>query len=109
MLLDESGRIKLFDFRISRISDFADGLTRPGESLGTPFYMSPEQIRGEVCDARSDLYSLGVIFFELLTGRRPFDNESVTAIQVAHLSTPAPSLVEMAPELPPMCDEIVQK
>ena len=93
--LDIAGRIHILDFGISKTVDFADGLTRPGESLGTPYYMSPEQSRGEVCDARSDLYSLGVIFFELLTGRRPFDNESVTAIQIAHLSTPAPSL---APE-----------
>jgi len=107
--LDIAGRIHILDFGISKTVDFADGLTRPGESLGTPYYMSPEQIRGEVCDARSDLYSLGVIFFELLTGRRPFDNESVTAIQIAHLSSPAPSLQEVAPQLPPMCDEMVQK
>lgn len=107
--LDIAGRIHILDFGISKTVDFADGLTRPGESLGTPYYMSPEQIRGEVCDARSDLYSLGVIFFELLTARRPFDNESVTAIQIAHLSAPAPSLLEQAPQLPPMCDEIVQR
>ena len=109
MLLDESGRIKLFDFGISRISDFADGLTRPGESVGTPFYMSPEQIRGEACDIRSDLYSLGVVFFELISGRRPFENESATAIQIAHLSSPAPSLLSLDPEVPPGCDAIVQK
>jgi serine/threonine protein kinase len=107
--LDVSGRIHILDFGISKTADLADGLTRPGESLGTPYYMSPEQIRGEVCDGRSDLYSLGVIFFELLTGKRPFDNESVTAIQIAHLSAPPPSVLDVAPELPPMCDEIVQK
>ena len=107
--LDIAGRIHILDFGISKTADLADGLTRPGESLGTPFYMSPEQIRGEGCDVRSDLYSLGVIFFELLTGKRPFDSESVTAIQIAHLSTPAPSILELAPHLPPMCDEIVQK
>ena len=109
MLLDESGRIKLFDFGISRISDFADGLTRPGESVGTPFYMSPEQIRGEACDIRSDLYSLGVVFFEFISGRRPFENESATAIQIAHLSSPAPSLLSLDPDLPAGCDAIVQK
>jgi len=107
--LDVSGRIHILDFGISKTVDLADGLTRPGESLGTPFYMSPEQIRGEGCDARSDLYSLGVIFFELLTGKRPFENESVTAIQIAHLSAQPPSILELAPHLPPMCDEIVQK
>jgi len=109
MLLDESGRIKLLDFGISRVADFADGLTRPGESVGTPFYMSPEQIRGEACDIRSDLYSLGVVFFELISGRRPFENESATAIQIAHLSSPPPSLLSLDPGLPAGCDAIVQK
>ncbi len=109
MLLDEGGRIKLLDFGISRITDIADGLTRPGESIGTPHYMSPEQIRGEACDIRSDLYSLGVVFFELISGRRPFENESVTAIQIAHLSSDPPSLLSLDPTLPPGCDAMVQK
>ncbi|MGI4853962.1 MAG: protein kinase domain-containing protein [Janthinobacterium lividum] len=107
--LDTAGRIKILDFGISKITDIADGLTRPGESLGTPFYMSPEQIRGEGCDVRSDLYSLGVVFFELLTGRRPFENESATAIQIAHLSTPPPSVLSVDETLPPMCDQIIQR
>ncbi|MGI4756765.1 MAG: protein kinase domain-containing protein [Janthinobacterium lividum] len=107
--LDTAGRIKILDFGISKITDIADGLTRPGEALGTPFYMSPEQIRGEGCDVRSDLYSLGVVFFELLTAHRPFENESATAIQMAHLSTPAPSVLSHDATLPPMCDHIIQK
>jgi len=109
MLLDESGRIKLLDFGISRIADLADGLTRPGESIGTPHYMSPEQIRGEACDIRSDLYSLGVVFFELISGRRPFENESATAVQIAHLSSPPPSLLSLDSQLPVGCDAIVQR
>ena len=109
MHLDTTGRVKLLDFGISKITDIADGLTRPGEALGTPFYMSPEQIRGEGCDIRSDLYSLGVVFFELLTGRRPFENESATAIQMAHLSTPPPSVLVYDPSIPPMCDAIIQR
>jgi serine/threonine-protein kinase len=109
MLLDESGRIKLLDFGISRIHDAADGLTRPGESMGTPFYMSPEQIRGEVCDIRSDLYSLGVVFFELLTGQRPFYNEVTSAVLLAHLMTEPPSLLTLDPALAPACDAMVQK
>jgi len=109
MLLDENGRIKLLDFGISRITDLSDGLTRPGESMGTPYYMSPEQIRGETCDIRSDLYSLGVVFFELLTGKRPFEMESTVGIQMAHLNTAPPSLLIYDPELPAECDTIVQK
>ncbi len=107
--LDTAGRIKILDFGISKITDVADGLTRPGEALGTPFYMSPEQIRGEGCDIRSDLYSLGVVFFELLTARRPFENESATAIQIAHLSTSPPSVLSYDATLPLMCDQIIQK
>src|SRR6201996_604022 len=109
MLLDENGRIKLLDFGISRIADLSDGLTRPGESMGTPYYMSPEQIRGETCDIRSDLYSLGIVFFELLTGRRPFELESTVGIQMAHLNTAPPSLLAYDPELPAACDVIIQK
>jgi serine/threonine-protein kinase len=109
MLLDEGGRIKLLDFGISRITDIADGLTRPGESIGTPHYMSPEQIRGEACDIRSDLYSLGVVFFELISGQRPFEHESVTAIQMAHLSSAPPSLLSLDPNLPAGADAMVQK
>ncbi len=109
MLLDEGGRIKLLDFGISRIADLSDGLTRPGESIGTPYYMSPEQIRGEACDIRSDLYSLGCVFFELISGSHPFENESATAIQIAHLSSPPPSLLTIVPDLPPACDAMVQK
>ena len=109
MLLDESGRVKLLDFGISRIMDFSDGLTRAGEAVGTPYYMSPEQIRGEACDIRSDLYSLGIVFFELLTGRRPFEQETATAIQMAHLTMEPPSLLSLDPQLPAGCDAIVQK
>lgn len=109
MLLDESGRVKLLDFGISRIADLSDGLTRAGESIGTPYYMSPEQIRGEACDIRSDLYSLGVVFFELLTGSRPFEHESATTVQIAHLTTAPPSLMTYDPQLPAACDAIVQK
>jgi len=109
MLLDENGRIKLLDFGISRIADLSDGLTRPGESMGTPYYMSPEQIRGETCDIRSDLYSLGIVFFELLTGKRPFEMESAIGVQMAHLNTMPPSLLEFDPALPAECDTILQK
>ena len=109
ILLDTTGRIMLLDFGISKIADVATGLTRPGESVGTPYYMSPEQIRGEACDVRSDLYSLGVIFFELLTGSRPFMADSIPAIQQAHLAIPAPSLLAADPSLPQACERLVQK
>ena len=109
MLLDESGRIKLLDFGIARIADNSNGLTLPGESIGTPYYMSPEQVRGEPCDIRSDLYSLGVVFFELLSGHKPFENESASAVQIAHLTVTPPSLLIYDRNLPEPCDGIIQK
>jgi len=107
--LDGMGRALLLDFGIAKTADLPDGLTRMGESLGTPFYMCPEQIRGEVCDARSDLYALGVVFFELLTARHPFEGESTTAIQMAHLSTPPPSVIQYDQAIPASCDAVIQK
>lgn len=107
--LDAMGRAMLLDFGIAKTADLPDGLTRAGESLGTPFYMCPEQIRGEVCDARSDLYALGVVFFELLTARHPFEGDSSTAIQMAHLSTPPPSISAYEPGIPASCDAIIQR
>ena len=109
ILLDKTGRVMILDFGISKIADVATDLTRPGESLGTPYYMSPEQIRGEPCDLRSDLYSLGIILFELLTGRRPFNADSLIAIHVAHLTAPIPLLQAADPSLPEVCELFVQK
>jgi formylglycine-generating enzyme required for sulfatase activity len=109
MLLDGNGRVVILDFGISKAADVADGLTRPGESVGTQYYMSPEQIRGQACDARSDLYSLGVVFFELLTGKHPFDHETVTAIQMAHLTEPPPSPLSLEPGLPEVCGQLIEK
>ena len=98
-LLDD-GRVKLCDFGIARLGD-ATHLTAAGNFIGTPLYMSPEQFRGESLDARSDLYSLGCVLYELLVGAPPF--ESVTnpaAIMYQHISaTPAPPRTRR-PEVP---------
>jgi alpha-tubulin suppressor-like RCC1 family protein len=73
---EESGRAMLSDFGIAR-SDEHDSMTMTGTALGTPFYMSPEQVEGKAVDGRSDLYSLGLVAWEMLTGRRPWDGESL--------------------------------
>ncbi len=99
--LDTSGRVILLDFGIAKATDVPTGLTRTGERLGTPFYMSPEQLRGETCDARSDLYSLGVAWFEVLTGTKPFTGDNYYAMEHAHLNTPAPSPAQIDPSIPP--------
>jgi tRNA A-37 threonylcarbamoyl transferase component Bud32/DNA-binding NarL/FixJ family response regulator len=101
--------LALADFGISkRLHDSRD-LTAQSGVVGTPSYLSPEQARGAPVDPRSDLYSAGVIFFELLTGRKPFRSESAAGLVYQHLHTPAPRLpAELAP-LQPMMDMLLAK
>jgi serine/threonine protein kinase len=107
--LDTSGRAIVLDFGIAKASYGSGDITLPGEGLGTPFYMSPEQFRGEECDPRSDLYSLGVVFFELLTGQRPFQGDSFTEIRKAHLAADRPRLRSCDPALPDSYENLVLK
>ncbi len=95
--------VKLLDFGVAK-SMREHTLTASGELLGTPVYMSPEQITGEQFDARSDLWSLGIVAFRCLAGRRPFQAESVAAVayQIVHTAMPAPS--SLAPDIPPAVD-----
>lgn len=87
VLLTEAGRAILTDFGIARLVQ-SNRLTADGVSTGTPIYMSPEQANGEPGDARSDLYALGVIVYELLTGRPPFADDTSLAVMLKHLNTP---------------------
>ncbi len=86
------GQIKLTDFGIARLSDEAS-LTADGQIFGTPSYMSPEQIEGRGLDHRSDLFSLGVVLYEMLAGRKPFSGDGVVAITYAIMNAEAPPLI----------------
>jgi serine/threonine protein kinase len=109
LYLDQNGRIIVLDFGIAKAADVPTVLTMATERLGTTYYMSPEQIRGEPCDTRSDLYSLGVVFFELLSGRKPFEGDSNRAVELAHVQSPPPDLKEFDPGVPDQLAAVVRK
>src|SRR5256885_531249 len=100
--------VKLTDFGIVRVVE-EGGLTNSGIVLGTADYLSPEQARGETLTASSDLYSLGVVMFEMLAGRPPFVGPTAVSIAMQHASTNPPSLRQFNPTVPPEVEKIVMK
>lgn len=100
--------VKLTDFGIVRVAEDA-GLTNSGIVLGTADYLSPEQARGEKLTASSDLYSLGVVMFEMLAGRPPFVGPTAVSIAMQHASTNPPSLLQFNANVPPALEQIVMK
>ena len=97
ILVREDGLVKLTDFGIARALD-AIGHTRVGEMLGTPNYISPEQALGQPATGASDLYALGVVGHEMLTGQRPFDRGTPIATAMSHVNEPPPPLADDVPE-----------
>lgn len=99
ILFDARGDAKIMDFGLAA-PVAAKGSSAEGQVFGTPRYMSPEQVRGERVDPRTDLYALGVMLFELATGFPPFEHAVITELLRMHLSTPVPRAKELAPDLP---------
>ncbi|MEP7356248.1 MAG: SUMF1/EgtB/PvdO family nonheme iron enzyme, partial [Anaerolineales bacterium] len=109
VLLDQQGNPFIADFGLAKLIE-AGGITNSGlEMIGTPHYMSPEQARGQPVDGRSDLYSLGVLLFQMLTGRVPFDGDSTVGIVMKHINAPVPDVTESWPTLPPALNAVVAK
>jgi eukaryotic-like serine/threonine-protein kinase len=100
VLLNGDGHAKVTDFGIARSLDVEKGVTQTGTVLGTSDYIAPEQASGEVVSRETDVYSLGVVLFELLTGAVPFRGESFVAVALQHVSEPPPSVLERRPETP---------
>jgi hypothetical protein len=102
------GSVKVMDYGIARVRRF-EGLTLTGAFLGSPDYVAPEAIEGRNTDGRSDLYSLGVLFFEALAGRRPFLADTPFAILRQHLTEPPPALATLRPGIPTDLEAVVQR
>ncbi|MCS7161614.1 MAG: serine/threonine-protein kinase, partial [Gemmatales bacterium] len=102
ILLTRRGEVKITDFGLSRMmhSEEAQRLTQTGMTIGTPLYMSPEQVEGRALDIRSDIYSLGVTCYHLLAGRPPFEGENAFAVALQHVQAEPPSLKLYRPDLP---------
>ena len=99
VLIDHKGEVKLMDFGIARMAEAKEGMTQAGLIVGTPHYMSPEQVQGKQLDPRSDVYSVGILIYEMLVGVKPFSAPSLTAVLTAHITeTPKPA-IEQRPEI----------
>ncbi|MEJ1964453.1 MAG: protein kinase [Gammaproteobacteria bacterium] len=109
VMLRESDDVALIDFGLARNLEGGLSSTRTGVLRGSPYYMSPEQALGEELDARTDFYSLGIIFYEMLTGRKPFAGNSAIEVLQQHVNAPVPKLPERHSQHQPLIDRLLAK
>ncbi len=113
MLVTRKGIVKVADFGLAQLAAPQDGsvveLTQIGTTMGTPLYMSPEQVQGHKVSHKSDLYSLGVTCYHMLAGRPPFQGETPMSVAIQHLNDQPESLVERRPDLPPALCHVVHR
>jgi eukaryotic-like serine/threonine-protein kinase len=107
VMIDRESVVRILDFGIARVED--SSLTMAGATLGTPSYMSPEQIEGRPVNRRADVFSLGVVMYEVLSGRPPFRGDTAHQIMNAVMNERPPALVSLRPELDPAIDAVVAK
>jgi tRNA A-37 threonylcarbamoyl transferase component Bud32 len=109
VLLAEDGTPKLTDFGVARLLSETHRLTGTGTQMGTPYYMSPEAWEGKTLDEQADIWSLGVMLFEMATGQVPFTGETLVAVMNKVLSTPPPDLKTLRPGVPPALVKIIER
>jgi eukaryotic-like serine/threonine-protein kinase len=109
VLLNGDGRAKVTDFGIARSLNVQRGMTQTGTVLGTSDYIAPEQAQGQRVDEHTDVYSLGVVVYELLTGEVPFPGENFVAVAMRHINEEPPSVRERRPDVPVRVDEAVRR
>jgi ABC-type sugar transport system substrate-binding protein/tRNA A-37 threonylcarbamoyl transferase component Bud32 len=109
IMLDETGNAYLTDFGLAKLSESSAEITKTGTIVGTPAYMSPEQLRGDPLDRRSDIYSLAVILYNMVVGRLPFDTSSSDLVSIIyqHLEKPPIPPREINPQIPPEVEEVI--
>ena len=107
ILFDNSGDPFISDFGVAKITDSATNMTGSG-IIGTPAYMSPEQAQGEKVDNRSDIYGLGVIIFQMLSGHQPYEATTPMGVAVKHITDPVPEILKDNPDLGPQADTIIK-
>jgi eukaryotic-like serine/threonine-protein kinase len=109
VLLNGDGRAKVTDFGIARSLDVKHGMTQTGTVLGTSDYIAPEQAQGQQVDEHTDVYSLGVVLYELLTSEVPFPGENFVAVAMRHINEPPPSIRDKRPDVPPRVESAVER
>ena len=109
VLLNGDGRAKVTDFGIARSLDVDHGVTQTGTILGTSNYIAPEQASGQPVDAHTDVYSLGIVLYEMLTGELPFPGESFVAIAMKHIQEPSPNVLDVRGDIPLQVAEMIDR
>lgn len=107
VLFDDNGDPFISDFGVAKLTESTSSLTGSGV-IGTPAYMSPEQAQGTEIDLRSDVYGLGVIVYQMLSGHQPYSADTPMGVVVKHITEPVPEILKLLPELPPEVDQIIK-
>ncbi len=107
ILFDDNGEPFISDFGVAKLAEAASSLTGSGV-IGTPAYMSPEQAQGGEIDGRSDVYGLGVMIYQMLTGQQPYNADTPMGVVVKHITDPIPEILKVMPDLPPELDTIIK-